>query len=171
MKKKVWLLLLIILLFLLPSCVTKRQQNSWYNYPSVPFFFRYQIDNVSVIINHVHEENITRQVYIIAYTHLESQQKNYQINGKTIFLDINVEQRSFLQNIEMYNSIFISITARDELGNIYARENEYISSKQTFIAAAEQNKIITRILNKFLKDQQNRYNDAQNYERVQQREG
>jgi hypothetical protein len=75
-----------------------------------------------------------------------------------------VEQRSFIQNVEMYNSIFVSCFARDEEGVIYAKENEYISGKQNFIAAAEQDAIMTRILNRLLSSQQERYKDIQKYE-------
>jgi hypothetical protein len=61
----------------------------------------------------------------------------------------------------MFNSIFVSCIARDEEGNIYARENEYITGKKNFIDVAEQNNIITGILNRLLSKQQNRYKEIQ----------
>jgi hypothetical protein len=170
MKKILLLFLLICFLITLSSCVTSRQHGFWQAFPPVPFFYNYQIENVSVIIDHVREDNISKQVFLIAETHLASRQQEYQKYDKTLFLDINVEQRSFMQNMDMYNSIFVSFAAYDEEGTIYVRINEYISGKQTFVAAAQQNTIITRILNRILREQQKRYNDIQKYERGMQRE-
>ena len=161
MKKITPAVFIIAFLFASSSCVTKRQHSSWQNFPPVPFFYLYQIDKVSVIIDHVKEENITRQLSMIAETYLASKQ-NYKItNAQTILLDINVEQRSFMQNMEMYNSIFISCTAHDGEGIMYAKENEYISGRQTFISAAEQNIIITRVLDRMISNQQKRYKEIQ----------
>ena len=146
------------------SCVTKRQNNSWHEYPSAPFFFNLKMGSVSVIIDHVREENIAQQVYSIAETFIESRQKNYNRIDKTLLLNISVEQRSFMHNVDMYNSIFISVNALDEEGNIYTRKNEFISGKKTFIAASEQNIIITRILRRVLREQRKYNNNSQKYE-------
>jgi len=157
MKKIIMLFLLAGLIFTLSSCVTKRQHSSWQDYPPAPFFYNLKTEKVTVIVDHVREENISQQVFTIAGTYLEAQQQKYPKSGDTLLLEISIEQRSFMQNVEMYNSIFISCIVRDKEGNIYARENEYITGKQTFVAAAEQNTIITRILNRILGDQQKRY--------------
>lgn len=165
MKRIMPLILLIGFMMTVSSCVTKRQYGSWQEYPAIPFFYRFKIDKVSVIIDHVREENIMQQLFMIAETYLESRQNHDKESDKTLLLEINVEQRSFMQNVEMYNSIYVSCIARDDEGTVYARENEYISGKQTFIAAAEQNTIITRILNRLLSNQQKRYKDIQVYEK------
>jgi hypothetical protein len=166
MKKTVLTFLLIGLLVAASSCVTKRRNSSWNEYPPIPFFYQYQVGSVVVIVDHVREVNIAQQLCTIAETCLESQQKYALQSDKTFILDITVEQRSFMQNVEMYNSIFVSCFVHDEEGNIYARENEYITGKKTFIDAAEQNTIMTRILNRILSSQQKRYNDIQKYEKT-----
>ena len=170
--KKIVLLVVLLFGFLitLSSCVTKSQRGSWNEYPPVPEFFRYRVDQVSVIVDHVREENIAQQISVIAETYLGSMQNYDRKSDRTFVLDISVEQRSFMQNIEMYNSIYISCAARDEEGKVYAKENEYISSRSTIVAAAEQNTIITRILNRILSDQQKRYKDIQTYEKSKTKE-
>ena len=170
MRKIILSFFLVGFLVAVSACVTKRQHSSWQEYPPVPFSFRYQIDKVSVIIDHVREENIAQQLSVIAATYMEARQNYERENDKTLLLSITVEQRSFMQNVEMYNSIYVSCIAHDEEGTVYARENEYISGKQTFIAAAEQNIIITRILNRLLGNQQKRYKDVQKYEKDMARE-
>jgi hypothetical protein len=163
MKKVVSSLLIIGCLISVSSCVTGRSRSSWHGYPPVPFSYQYRIDKVLVIIDHVREDNIAQQLKVIAETHIEPQQKRYQENDEIVFLDITVEQRSFMQNVEMYNSIYVSFTAHDGGETVYARENEFISSKQTFISVPVQRAIITRILNRLLVRQQIRYTDVKNY--------
>jgi hypothetical protein len=164
MKNIVSLVLGIIFLVLTSSCVSQRHHSSWQEYPPAPFLWQYRTDKVSVIVDHVREDNIAQQIKIIAETHLESRQQHNRKNDKTIFLDITVEQRSFMQNVEMYNSIYVSCVAHDGEETVYAKENEYISGKKTFIAVPEQKIIITRILDRFLNEQQKRYKDIEKYE-------
>jgi len=152
MKKTALLFIFIVLLVTLSSCVTKRQNNSWHGYPPKPIYF--QIGSVTVIIDHVREESISQQVLTIAETFIESQQKRYHRDDKIFLLNISIEQRSFMHNIEMYNSIFISINALDEEGNLHARTNESITGKKTFVSATEQSAIITRLLKQIFKEQQ-----------------
>jgi len=150
----------------LPSFLPIRQQySSWQEYPPIPFFWQYEVNNISVVIDHVREDNIAKQLSVIAETHLDSRQNFTRESGKVLFLDFTVEQRSFMRNVRMYNTLFVSCIARDENGIIYARENEYITGKQTFISATEQNAVITRILNRLLKTQQVRYREIQRYEK------
>jgi hypothetical protein len=165
MKRIVLPVLFAAFLFAESSCVTMHQHKSWREYPQAPFFCRYRANDVTVIIDHVREGNIAKQVYLIADTHLESRQKNYQLDDAILLVDIAVEQRSFMRNLEIYNSVFVSCSARDEGGTVYARENAYITGKRTFIAVTEQNAIIVPILNRLLRGQQKLLREAQKYER------
>jgi hypothetical protein len=152
---------------MLSSCVTKTQHSSFQKYPDVPFFCNYRVNSVDVIVDHVQESNIASQILTISEAFLESKQK-YSVENETyFFLDIMVEQRSFMQNVELYNSIYISCIIRDREGNIYGKENEYISGKQTIIAAAEQNVIMKRILSRLISFQVKRYKDIQKYNKNQ----
>jgi len=165
MKKIALPVLLVVFMFAESSCVTRSQYKSWHEYPKAPFFCRYQINDVSVVIDHVREENIAKQLNLIANTHLESRQRNYQSGDKILLVDIGVEQRSFMQNVELYNSIFVSCVAHDEEGNVYAIENAYISGKRTFIAVTEQNTIIIHVLNRLLKNQQQMLREVRKLEK------
>ena len=157
--------LLLVILVTSSSCVTKRQRGSWQEYPLFPLYYHFSVSDVTVLIDHVREENIAQQIYRIAGTYIESRQNITRYGDNILLLDIIVEQRSFMQNVEMYNSIYVSCIARDADGNIYACENEYISGKNTFISVPEQNIIITRVLKRFLSNQQQRYNDIIKYEK------
>jgi hypothetical protein len=78
------------------SCATKRQYASWQDFPPAPFFYRYEIGDISVVINHVLEVNIIRQLLMITETHLDSRQNFAREGDKIIFLYIFLEQRSFM---------------------------------------------------------------------------
>jgi hypothetical protein len=165
MKKQLFRPVLMVLVLLCAGCVTKRRHGSWNDYPGVPFFYTYKIAGTSVTIDHVREDTLAEQLFMIAETYLESRQDYGRGAGRVLLLDITVEQRSFMQNVELYNSIYVSCVARDEDGKIYARENEYISGKQTFVAAAEQSAIIRRLIGRLLTRQKQRDKDIQKYEK------
>jgi len=155
---------LILVLFLVTSCVTKRYHNSWQEYPSAQYNYYHQVGKISVIVDHVREDNIANQIKIIAETHLESHKNNNNKSENVIYIDITIEQRSFMQNMEMYNSIYISCIAHDGEETIYAKENEFISGKKTFISVPEQKVIITRVLDRLLRNQQKWFRDIKKQE-------
>ena len=154
MKKSILLILIISFSIAALSCVTRQQNESWHEFPPAPFFWVYKTGNVSVTVDHVKEENIEHQLSVMAGTFLESRQKKHGNKDKILLVDITVTQRSIMKNFKMYNSVFVSCAVSDDKGTVYALENEYISGRKTFVEAAEQNTIITRVLNRLLSYQQ-----------------
>jgi hypothetical protein len=149
--------------FSLCSCVTKTRYSSYSNYPETPFYFVFETGKVAVTADHVNESVVAEQIHMIAETYLKSNQLNDIKADKKLIIDITVAQRSFMYNVELYNTIYVSCVIRDETGFVYGGENEYISGKRTIIAVPEQNAIITRVLKRILKSQQARYKDIQRY--------
>jgi hypothetical protein len=150
-------------ILLTASCVTRTVHGSYVNYPAAPFFNDYKLNTVELRVDHVKEDRLAAQLFIIAETWLQSKQGDYPAGDLTLLLDITVEQRSFMHDVELYNAVYVSCVIRDDEGIIYGRENEYISGKRTVIAAAEQHAIITRLLNRILDNQRKRYGDMQKY--------
>jgi len=163
--KKIIFYLIFGSMIMFSSCATRYQQTSWKNYPPAPYFFRYQVGNVTVIVDHVRERNIAQQVAAIADTHINSKQSARWKSDNIMYLDIIVEQRSFMRRIKMFNTIYVSCTARDAEGNVYAREHEYISGRRTFIVSAEQNVITKRVLNRIMRFHGIKHLQLKSYER------
>ncbi|GHT92865.1 hypothetical protein FACS1894140_5490 [Spirochaetia bacterium] len=144
---------LLAFFLLLSSCVTGTRHGSFTNYPGIPFFGDYRINSASVTVDHVKEDSIAAQLFTICHILLESKKQYDLEEGKTLLLvDITVEQRSFMHDVDLYNAIYVSCVIRDEAGNIYGRENEYISGKRTVIAAAELDRIMRPIFDRILKN-------------------
>jgi hypothetical protein len=114
-------------------------------------------------VDHVNETVLAEQIRIIAETYLDSRQV-YDIPAVDILLiDITIVQRTFMHDVDMFNSIYVSCVLRDKGGKIFGKENEYISGKRTIISSVEQNTVITRVVNRFLDNQQDRYKAIQAY--------
>ncbi|GHV89513.1 hypothetical protein AGMMS50268_00160 [Spirochaetia bacterium] len=156
--KRFSLFFLMVIFLLLGSCVTGTRRGSFADYPGPPFFYDCRINSVSLTVDHVREDNIASQLFMICQTYLESKQRYDPIRAdKTLLLDIRVEQRSFMHDVDLYNAIYVSCVIQDEGGRIYGKENEYISGKRTMISSAEQDRIMGRILDRILKKQKSQY--------------
>jgi hypothetical protein len=173
MKRSLLFSLLCVFSLLSVSCVTGTRRSSFRDYPAAPFFGTYRINSVTVTVDHVKEDRIAAQLAAICQTWLESKQRRNPFpprrnpeKGQTdLLVDITVEQRSFMHDVELYNAIYVSCLLRDEAGNIYGSENEYITGKRTVIAATELDRIMGPVIEKVLKGQDRRYRAALRYQK------
>jgi hypothetical protein len=148
------------------SCVTGTRRGSFAGYPAAPFLGNFRINEVKVTVDHVKEDSIASQLSMVCQTYLESRQRSYpEKNDTPLLVDITVEQRSFMHDVDLYNAVYVSCVVQDEAGNIYGKENEYISGKRTVIAAAEQDRIMRRILDRILKSRKRQYRAARAYQK------
>jgi hypothetical protein len=142
----------VVVICCLTNCVTGAKNDSYTNYPDEAALRRFQLNSVNVTVDHVNDRKIAEQMYIIAETYLSAKQ-NYGAEGdKILLIDITLTQRSFMYNIDLYNTIYAAVDARDEKGIVFARENIYISGKRTIISAVEQNSILQNILKRLIKN-------------------
>jgi hypothetical protein len=156
----------LFILFSLGACVTQKRRSSYANYPDPPFYYRLKVNTVTVDIDYVREQGIADQLAVMAETYFNSKQTDGLKEDKTYLVDIAVTQRSFMYDVEMYNSIYLSVMVRDEAGAVFARENEYISGKKTIVSAAEQDSVMYRVLGRMLKDRKKRYNDIKRHRKT-----
>lgn len=158
MKKVLWLALCSLLVV---SCASTSKQSNYYIPVESQNPFIYEIRDVSVSIDYVEEKIIADQFTTLLITELSSQET--QITGKEVvfpvnnivYLDVEINQRAFIQDIQQKNSIYIIFTGYDENDNIVIRENAYFAGKENFISSVDQyncgKKIIANLL-KYQKD-------------------
>jgi hypothetical protein len=133
------------------------KRSSFAGYPPPPFFWDCRPGRISVTIDRVREESIAGQIETIIQTWLDRNQ-NYDIKtDRSLFLDVTMEQRSFIRGAEFYNTIYISCVLRDGEGTVYARENEYTTGRRNLVISLEQYRIMKRVMGKLLGDQKKRY--------------
>jgi uncharacterized LabA/DUF88 family protein len=111
---------------------------------------------VKVTVDYVNESAIAGQISVIAETYLSEKQNNDVEADKILMVDIILTQRTFMYNIDLYNTIYVTANAHDESGAVFSRESAYISGKKTIVSAMEQNKILRKLLGGMIKNQQNR---------------
>ena len=144
---------LITLIFFVFGCTSLPQHKSLYNYIPGTEPFIYEIRDVNVSIDYVNENEIANQVRILMESSVISN-SDLQNMSNVVYIDFNVLQRSFLQNIDQKTTIFINVIGYDSDRNILIRENYYITGKDTFLSSVTQYKYVSKITNNLLKYQE-----------------
>jgi hypothetical protein len=143
----------VVFICCLTNCVTGVKNDSYTNYPGEPIIRRFQINSVDITVDHVNDRKIAEQMRIIAETYLNAKQNNDIEADKILLVDITLTQRSFMYNIDLYNTIYATVNAHDDKGIVFARENIYISGKRTIVSATEQNAVLQNVLKRLIKNQ------------------
>lgn len=153
MKKGLWVALCSLLFF---GCTSTSKQSNYYVPAESKTPFVYEVRNVTVSIDYVEEDVIAQQFNTLLITELSGQET--KITGKetvfpvddVVYLDVEINQRSFIQDIQQKNSIYIIFTGYDSDNNIVIRENAYFAGKENFISSVDQyncgKKIIANLL-------------------------
>jgi hypothetical protein len=141
----------IVVICCLASCVTGTKNNFYTNYPDEAILRRLQLNSVNVNVDHVNDSKIAEQMYIIAETYLNAKQNKAIDADKILLVDITLIQRSFMYNVDLYNTIYATVDAHDEEGIVFARENIYTSGKKTIVSVTEQDAILKNILKRLIK--------------------
>ncbi|MDR2375747.1 MAG: hypothetical protein LBD96_04830 [Treponema sp.] len=159
-KKRTVLPVLTVLLFLscaILSCASGSGGGYWNPYPGTPAPWDYRTGEITVTVDHVPEEGIASQIRVIAETLLTGRGKNTIQAATHLLIDIRVEQRSFLHNVELLNTIYIDCLIRDGEGHVFGREYEYRTGKGSIISAREQERLCRIVLKRILASRRNRY--------------
>ena len=156
MKKSCILLLSLSFMFLGCTSIPKET----ISFPAVNEMkpFDYETGEVSVSINYVNESVIADQVTTLLNTVFSKNIENKN-DENIIYIDFNVVQRSFMQNINQKNTIYINVIGYDSDNNIVLRDNFYLSGDDTFISSVIQYKCVNKITKKLL-NYQNSVNEA-----------
>jgi hypothetical protein len=138
----------------LTNCVTGTKNASYTNYLEEAIHRRFQLNSVNVTVDHVNDHKIAEQMRIIAETYLGAKQNNDIGADKILLVDITLTQRSFMYNVDLYNTIYATVDVHNENGVVFARENIYISGKKTIVSATEQNAILQNVLKRLIKNRE-----------------
>lgn len=143
MKKSVFILVCLMLVTL-TSCISIPQTAL---YQSADLFSHVQggvtfSTKATVSIDSLEQKDISSQICQISdiYT------KNiYQPGANYLTLSINVTQRSYLQNIQSKNSLFIIADVTDDEGEVILTYSICYSGSDTILSSVTQQKIIEQI--------------------------
>ncbi len=152
MKKVLFLCTAVYMCFLFCSCATGRSA-SFTSEPSIKDG-QVSLGDVQVVIDQVVEKQTASQIYLLTNNYLLSEVLNG--TGTSILLDVQVSQRSFLQNAQIHNAIFFSFTFTDAVSNKpVAVITEYTSGSDTVLSANIQKKYIHKALSEYFKKKSN----------------
>jgi hypothetical protein len=161
-----------ITVFLFLSCVSEAGGGSWNSYSEMPAYWDYRTGEIKVTVDHVQEEGIASQIRVMADILLAGGAENKIEAGvqiDTCWIDIRVEQRSFLHDVELLNTIYIDCLIRDEGGRVVGKEYEYRVSKGSILSSEEQQRLFKKILGRVLTSRRDRYREIKRAQRKESR--
>jgi hypothetical protein len=116
-------------------------------------------------VDHVPEQGISSQAAVIAETLLAGRGIRGPEAAIKAFIDISIEQRSFLHRTELFNAITIVCRVRDERGRVFGREYQYLVGKRSIVSSKEQHRLLRKILKKVVAGQRKRRWELARYRR------
>lgn len=148
MRKTIACALTLFSLFFL-SCSTTKQ--NFYS-PNNSNISACKIDTdsiaVSVDIDYINSADIANQITQLLFSNFSSYNAAYSsvINSsEKLSAEVKITQRSFMRNIDQYNSIFVCYTLYDASHSIILQNCITKETKNTIISGIEQNKIVSLI--------------------------
>lgn len=157
MKKNI---LILFIAFMFISCTSFPKSTSNYYFSSDDKTYLYEVKNINVSIDYVNDKIVAKQIKDNVESLLYANQR-FINDATTINIDIDVNQRSFIKNIEQKNSIYISFVGYTDEGFIILRENVYITGNKNLISTVDQYNSITPIVKRMIK-QQTLHNEKSN---------
>ena len=157
MKK---IILLLSTVFIFVSCISFPKSTSNYYFSNYEEIYIYKLKNINVSIDYVNDKIVANQIKDNVESLLYTNQRFIK-DGTVINVDIDINQRAFIKNIEQQNSIYISFVGYTDDGLIMFRENMYITGNKNLISAVDQYNCITPILERMIK-QQTLHNEKSN---------
>ncbi|MDR0669044.1 MAG: hypothetical protein LBF95_03085 [Treponema sp.] len=153
----------VLTVVVLLSCVSESGGGSWNSYSGAPAQWDYRAGGITVVVDHVPEEGIASQIRVMAETFLagggknNAAKKNGTEAGGLMLIDMRVEQRSFLHDVELLNAIYIDCLIRDEEGRVFGREYEYRVGKGSILSTREQERLCGIVLKRILAGRRKHY--------------
>ena len=119
------------------------------------------VKNVRVTIDHAPECSAEEQITLLTQNLLYAAQNKVQDSAEkirneekqgTIYLDIMVNQRSFLNNTSIINGIFFSLSFTDaQTGQLIALINEYYQGKESAVSTFVQEKFLRKAIQQYFR--------------------
>lgn len=112
-----------------------------------------KIKEVNVEVDKISENSVSRQIFLLTKNLLFSEKANKFENGSCnseINLKIDVNQKSFLKDSSIVNSIFFSFIFTDEkTGEEISVINEYCTGNESIYSIHTQEKYLKKALNQY----------------------
>ena len=119
------------------------------------------VKNVKVTLDHTPESNLEEQIIRLSQNLLHAAQNKAQDSAEKIrqgkqegkvYLDIMVNQRSFLKGTSILNGIFFSLSFTDaQTGQQIALINEYYQGKESAVSTFIQEKFLKKAIQQYFK--------------------
>ncbi|MBQ9494372.1 MAG: hypothetical protein IJR50_01885 [Treponema sp.] len=147
---------LCLYVLLAASCATTAKTES-YRAAIEPYNYHVRINALSVVDDSMKNDEVALQIQNMLDTHLlrlENEKATLaakvekplnEYEEKLLNLDVVITQRSFIKNMEEYNSIYAAAMYADSDGKIIAKYGLYKTTKNTVASSVEQHRIVSAI--------------------------
>ena len=139
MKKK---LLFIVAGFLFVSCASVKKQNSKKVLPAYRTHYYIDTSEIEVTIDRVPDEAISGQISDMLEATINDKYCN---DGESLYLDMEINQRSYFYKMEERNSVYVSYKLWNENEDLLLTNGFYFKTKDSVVSSLEQYKIVNRV--------------------------
>ena len=147
----------VLTVLLVLSCATGSGGGSWNSYSGAPVRWDYRAGGITVVVDHVPEDGVASQMRVMVETFLAGGKNGGTGDGGFLLIDMRVEQRSFLHDVDLLNAIYIDCLIRDEEGRVFGREYEYRVGKGSILSTREQERLCGIVLTRILAGRRKHY--------------
>jgi hypothetical protein len=142
-------LALVFAVFALAGCATTGSSAKFYDDPDgLLASSRVEIRNVTVAVDYVSQKDIEGQVRRIAASLVDGGVSgvNDDSSVAVLYVDIDANQRSFIDGIDPKNSLFVTLAVTTADGRVVAREHAYAVGNETVLSSAVQQKYLALLI-------------------------
>lgn len=137
--------LLALAAFAFAGCATTGTSSKFYDDPDgLLVSSRIEIRNVSVVVDYVSQKDLESQILRIAGSLADG--GNAKNSDTVLYVDIEANQRSFIDGIDPKNSLFITLAVVTADGRIVVREHAYAVGNETVLSSAVQQKYLAQLI-------------------------
>ena len=156
LKKMILLAAILDLSLVLSSCLSLPKESSFEKFEKDDAVYEILVGSVSVTKEQLEEIAIEKQMQEILSTMLlqknagmeskDAIEEGSELETKTLYLDVEISQRSFLKSVDQINSIYVLYSLKDPNGELVLKKGLYKETKETVLSSTEQFRIAKRIV-------------------------
>ncbi len=139
--KKSFVLLVAVFCFVFASCAST-SRSGYEVLPSQKTTYTVELENVAVNIEYIEENVLAEQIFQIMDSKIPVRKESV---FDRLFLDIQINQRSYYENITQYNSIYTFYTLTDGDGNCVLKNGIYKKTSDSIASSVLQCSLSTLI--------------------------
>lgn len=143
--KKVLILILSILSLIFSSCFSIPKETSYTNIPDESLEYRIDLDDITVNLNLIRDEELSNQIRDI-FSSMLCEEINRETYDSKLKLELQVNQRSYYKGINQFNSIYLNYRLTDEKNAVILNNCYFNRTTDSIDSSKIQYKLVSKVV-------------------------